>query len=195
MFQKSSFKMNKIFKSLLFFSFIFNILSANGFSYILFTQVANTIQTTTIFKIDNAQTVLVKTIKKDVKDMIKLNNGMLSIAGIVDGLFKTDEQNVIDVKKVELKTNKANDLVFSLFECFYIFSMSDFIFNFKVENKKDFVKFINKNKNIFKNSDFDMDKNIYVRIGFEEFIKHIFIMQNTMHNNKVYLDGIKIINI
>lgn len=184
----------KIFKSLLFFSFVFNVLVANGYSYMIFSQVANQLyNTTTIFKLDNRHIVLAQKVGKDVKDMFDVTTNMLNIVGFVDSLFNTSDKDFLNSeRRLEIKIDDMKNLIFSMVDCFYIFSLSDLIVNLKINDGIDFGsnntedKFLEFNKNL---NNVNYKKDIY------DLIKRFFIVQNIENHSKIFLNVLTNLNV
>jgi len=176
---------SKIFKMFIFFSFVFNVLVSNGYSYVLFTQVANQLSSTkTIFKMENNHIVLAQTVNKDVQNMFGVTKNMLNLAGFVDGLFNTADENIAgNENQSELKVDASNNLVFDMFNCLYIFSLSDLLVNLQIGNTIKFESEITPNYNSFEiKRKVDSSNIIY------DVIKDFFIIQNVENHAKVFLN-------
>jgi hypothetical protein len=144
---------------------------------------------------DDNHIVLAKTVKKDVENILSLNNSMLSIAGIVDSLFNTANENIVENQStVELKTETSRNLVFSMFDVFYIFSLSDLLVTLKLGNKINFIEDMNQNNNFGMNERIIL-KNNGLNNNLYDVIKHFFIIQNIGNHDKVFLNILKNFNI
>jgi len=178
---------SKILKLFLFFSFIFNVLASNGYSYVIFTHIADQLcNTTAIFEVEKGNMVVAKVVDQNIKDMFGITKNMLNLVGLVDNLFHTDDYVLANNgNQDQLRQDIVKNLVFDMITCLYIFSFEEFVVDLKItyDAKLLSYKFVNcsglKITNKFKGKN-----DIY------DTIKDSFVIQNLENHAKVFLNNI-----